>query len=198
MSMYSGDSMGLPDDVKFRRRLRVAVDFSGQQSITKQSFKDGCDMNKIVSSFFKTGSLSHVVSSPPQYIDVSQVGDFRQAQDTLLRGMNLFAGLPVEVQERFRGDASLFLEWASDPSNGRELRGLLGDPVKAEAVAEAAGGPGAAAPVGGAEGASSAPEVPGSGVGGAVSPNNKAAQGEPPSLPLPGMGEGKGRGRTVR
>lgn len=44
-------------------------------SLTKQSFKDECDINQIVAKFEKTGLVNHLARGVPQFADVSEMGD---------------------------------------------------------------------------------------------------------------------------
>jgi len=49
-----------------------------QPSLTRQSFKDECDVNLIVKRYTETGMINHIPRSTPQYGDAPE-GDFLQA-----------------------------------------------------------------------------------------------------------------------
>jgi len=54
-----------------------AIVFS-QPSLTRQSFKDECDVNQIVKRYTETGMINHIPRTNPQYGDAPE-GDFLQA-----------------------------------------------------------------------------------------------------------------------
>ena len=47
-------------------------------SLTRQSFKDECDVNQIVKRYTETGMINHIPRSTPQYGDAPE-GDFLEA-----------------------------------------------------------------------------------------------------------------------
>jgi len=49
-----------------------------QPSLTRQSFKDECDVNQIVKRYTETGMINHIPRTKPQYGDAPE-GDFLQA-----------------------------------------------------------------------------------------------------------------------
>jgi len=49
-----------------------------QPSLTRQSFKDECDVNQIVKRYTETGMINHIPRTPPQYGDAPE-GDFLEA-----------------------------------------------------------------------------------------------------------------------
>ena len=50
-----------------------AIKFDKSTAMTKQSFKDECDINKIMAKFQKTGALNHYAKHAPQYGDASGI-----------------------------------------------------------------------------------------------------------------------------
>jgi len=49
-----------------------------QPSLTRQSFKDECDVNLIVKRYTETGMINHIPRTNPQYGDAPE-GDFLEA-----------------------------------------------------------------------------------------------------------------------
>jgi len=49
-----------------------------QPSLTKQSFRDECDVNLIVKRYTETGMINHIPRTNPQYGDAPE-GDFLEA-----------------------------------------------------------------------------------------------------------------------
>lgn len=100
MSMYGGSS----------RRPRV--DTSGDPVRTKQSFKAECDINNIVARYTRDRFIAHVNRAEPRFLDVSEIGDFRQAVDQVRAASRFFEGLPAKVRSRFGNDPARFLDEA--------------------------------------------------------------------------------------
>jgi len=54
-----------------------AIKFT-EPSLTRQSFKDECDVNQIVKRYTETGMINHIPRTKPQYGDAPE-GDFLEA-----------------------------------------------------------------------------------------------------------------------
>jgi len=65
-------------DAKSKLKKRPHAIVFTQPSLTRQSFKDECDVNQIVKSYTETGMINHIPRSPPQYGDAPD-GDFLEA-----------------------------------------------------------------------------------------------------------------------
>lgn len=90
-------------------------------SLTKQSFKDECDINRIMSKWEKTGVIDHVRQIQGQYGDFTDVKDYRSALDAVIQAQDAFDGFPAELRARFSNDPALFLDFVQDPSNMEEM-----------------------------------------------------------------------------
>lgn len=131
----------------FSPRYRVSIEFQGEGQ-TKQSFKDECDVNRIVARFQATGELPNVNALPPQYLDVTAM-DFQEHQNYIAGAMSMFHDLPARIRDRFQNDAGEFLDFCSQEKNRPELAemGLLRAdlppvvPLSAITPAEPASGP---------------------------------------------------------
>lgn len=94
-------------------------------SRTKESFKDSCDINKIVKRAQKEGSLAHALKYPaPVYAEFQDV-DLLGAYEQIGRAQAIFDDLPSEVRAEFDQDAFKFAKYASDPANNERLTELL-------------------------------------------------------------------------
>lgn len=118
-------------------RHRVALSFPAEGR-AKQSFKDECDINRIMSRYQKTGLLEHLAQRPPQYLDCTSF-DFQNAMDIVAGSKALFAALPSDIRDRFANDPARFLAFMDDPANDSEavkmgLRASTGDDLKAQAA----------------------------------------------------------------
>ena len=114
----------MPEETTVRSiRKRVAQDFSGP-SRTKQSFKDECDINIIMSKFMKTGLVRHLTTSEPRFGDFTQVSDYQTALNAVLEADNAFQTLPASIRARFNNAPAEFLRFVDDPANQSEMVSL--------------------------------------------------------------------------
>ncbi len=101
-------------------------DCSGDKRLTKQSFKDECDINNIMKKYRKTGQLDPASMNQRQEIfaDVSEFGDFQEMQNKIQKAEEAFSTLSSELRARFQNDPAQLLEFVSDRSNLDEAREL--------------------------------------------------------------------------
>lgn len=108
-----------------RKRVTLDFDSSKEPSLTKQSFKDECDINKIVKRFKKIHGVEMIDTlhgyASGNYGDFSNVTDYRSALEQIDIANDLFMNLPPEVRRKFDNDAALFLDYCQNPSNADEL-----------------------------------------------------------------------------
>jgi len=131
---------------KIARSRRPQVDCSVEPSRTVQSEKDSCDINFIVAQYRRTGVLPHMAARMPEFGDVSEVGDFKEALDRVQATQAWFRKLPAKVRSHFENDPVALMDAVGDPERYDELEklGLFGEKVEAaKAVLEAAGAPAA-------------------------------------------------------
>lgn len=122
-------------------------------SVTKQSFKDECDINTLVSRWQKSGQVgSSFNATPGDFRDVSNVPDYHTALNMVIEAQRMFDALPSNVRDRFQNDPGAFLSFMDDPRNVDEAVSL-GLAVKREVGAELPPAPSAAT-------TSQAPEAP--------------------------------------
>ena len=120
-------------DIVFRSaygdRDRLVFDTTGE-SMTKQSEKDRCDINRIVKGYQRNGVISHANGSQPSYGDATGV-DFQEAMNLVVNAENSFMALPANVRSRFANDPAKFLEFTSNEDNLEEMYdlGLAARPV---------------------------------------------------------------------
>ncbi len=91
---------------------------------TKQSFKDSCDVNKILKKAQKTGTISHLNKHQATYGDLSGF-DFFEAQTKLAQAGEIFDDLPSEIRREFDNSPAKFFEFANDAENVDKLADLL-------------------------------------------------------------------------
>lgn len=120
-------------------RKRVQV-FFNEPSLTRQEFKDECDINNIVKNFKKelgADYLSKVQGFQGGHFgDFSNVADYRTALDQINAVKGVFDALPAVVRKRFDNDPAVFLDFCGNVQNRDQLveMGLIEPVVQAQAV----------------------------------------------------------------
>lgn len=94
-------------------------------SLTKQSFKDECDINMIMKRFKRAMGVDYL-SRYQGYVsgefgDFSQVTDYRTALEQIARAGDVFMALPAKVRAEFQNDPAMFLDFCQNPSNADRL-----------------------------------------------------------------------------
>nr|UXQ88154.1 MAG: internal scaffolding protein [Microvirus sp.] len=112
-----------------RKYPRVQVQFT-KPSMTKQSFKDECNINKIMDKFQKSGALNHYAKHAPTYGDTTGV-DYHDALNIIADANTMFEELPSSIRKRFDNDPETFLKFVEDDKNSEEMvkLGLKHPPV---------------------------------------------------------------------
>jgi hypothetical protein len=96
-----------------------------KDGITKQSFKDACDVNKILKKHGIKNAASHAVNYPPEFYADFEGVDLLEAHNLIEKAHTVFAELPSEVRNEFQNDALAFAGFASDPNNRDKLAELI-------------------------------------------------------------------------
>jgi len=102
---------------------RIQLEFHSP-SLAKQSFKDECDINRILIKFQKTGLLEHVNRYAGRYEDLGDVVDYQTAMIRVLEAQEAFESLPSSLRSRFDNDPAQFLDFVSNPNNADEMVAL--------------------------------------------------------------------------
>lgn len=115
-------------DSKATRPADCGKFFCEGETRTKQSFREECDINRIMARYLRSGVLPPGVGVG-RYGDFSAVTDFHEAQQIIKEAEAQFASMPAKVRDRFKNDPGVFLAFVGDPANAKEARelGLLKD-----------------------------------------------------------------------
>ncbi len=100
-----------------------AISFKNVKSLTKQSFKDECDINKILKKFEKTGAITHYTKNAPQYGDTTSPM-LHDAMNIIANAESMFEELPAQLRKKFNNDPGTFLDFVQDENNLEEMREL--------------------------------------------------------------------------
>lgn len=94
-----------------------------EPSLTDQSQKDDCDVNRILAKFRETGSLVdplHPGTRKPIFGDFTDFPDYQGALDIIIRSDEAFMQLPAKVRERFANNPQEIFDFLSDEKNRQE------------------------------------------------------------------------------
>ena len=134
-------------------RLAHCIDCSRETvgEVTNQSFKDECDINRVLDRAKHGASLSHLLQHGGNYGDFSTWDEntYEQMQVNLARGKSIFADLPAELRDEFDNNPGKFFEFVNKPDNkdrleelfpslsapGRQLPDVIGQDTAAALVA---------------------------------------------------------------
>lgn len=106
-----------------QKTIKTPMYFEPDENQAKQSFKDECDINKIMAKFQKTGLINHYASHAPQYGDIPAI-DYHEALNIVATAESMFEELPSEARKKFENDPEKFLEFVQNPANSEELAKL--------------------------------------------------------------------------
>lgn len=100
---------------KHGKRKPVKLKMYGK-TVTKQSFKDDCDINLIMAKFIKTGVLDHLREHGAEYGFASS-DDFRASMEIISKAESMFEELPSQIRTQFDNDPATFLDFVQDENN---------------------------------------------------------------------------------
>lgn len=105
-----------------KRTLHTGV--GGGVSLTRQSFRDEADINKIIARFEKTGMTESLNSREPFYGDVSELVDYHACLNIVHEAQGLFNQMSAEIRNRFDNDPRKMIEFLDNPANLEEAISL--------------------------------------------------------------------------
>lgn len=91
---------------------------------TKQSFKDQCDITKIINRAQREGGVAHLYKYPQAVYGEFQNLDLLSAFGVVDKANAIYADLPSDVRKKFP-NAMAFAEFASAPENIGRLHELM-------------------------------------------------------------------------
>lgn len=108
-----------------------------QPGRTEQCHKELCDIKRIVARHDQDGAFDHINKSIIQYGDYTEVNEFQESLNLVIKAQENFDGLPSAVRDRFANDPGKFYEFATNPKNQDELirMGLADAPIVEEKLA---------------------------------------------------------------
>lgn len=88
-------------------------------SLAQQHFKEETDINYIVDTFTRTGTLPQS-SMVGQFGDFTHATDYKTALDAVIHAQDAFMTLPAAVRSRFANDPGQLLDFIADDKNRDE------------------------------------------------------------------------------
>jgi hypothetical protein len=104
--------------------------------LTRQEFKDECDMNKIIARYTPELLIESYNAFKGTFADVSEFGDYCDMRDKVLATDSWFESLPAKIRGMFDNQVSKIVDFMDDPSNFDEAVkiGLLVRPLETQGV----------------------------------------------------------------
>lgn len=100
--------------------------FCKEPSLTKQEFKDECDINVILERFLKTGEPP-AMTLPEDFADISERRTYMEIAEQFAEARSLFYGLPAGTRESCNNDPAFWADQvvkAMDKRDGDRLNEL--------------------------------------------------------------------------
>lgn len=116
---------------RYDDHLVVGLDCSKDEKMTKDSFKEECDINVIMARYKRTGALPQNYRHPV-YADVSEVPSYMEALEVVRQAEEAFYSLPAETRLECANDPAVFVDKLRGDKEWAKKHGLL-----AESAAEA-------------------------------------------------------------
>lgn len=115
-----------PFRTAYSSHVRVSFQTTGL-SLTKQSFKNECDVNNILKNYNKTGIMPENFN-PGEYRDLDGI-DYQEYMQVVASANSMFEGLDSALRKRFKNDPAQLLSFVHDDKNIAEAKelGLLRD-----------------------------------------------------------------------
>lgn len=95
--------------------IRTTVDTG--PGLTKQSFREQVNINKIVAGFEKTGMVNNLSGRQPFYGDVSEIKDYATALNMVNEAESLFMSMSPKIREKFENDPAKMIAFLGDSKN---------------------------------------------------------------------------------
>lgn len=105
-------------------RFRLITPMIGE-SMTKQAFRNECDINNILKTYANTGVITHLNTNQPSYMDLTNIDpDYLQTLNSINSASDSFLQLPALLRKKFDNDPLTFLSFVTNPANADELVNL--------------------------------------------------------------------------
>ena len=104
--------------------MRHQITFT-QPSMTKQSFKEECDINNIMARYQQSGVVDHFNRHQANYRDTTGP-DFTESMTIVANAKSMFEELPSKARKHFHNDPREFLDYVNSDEMTPESLTALG------------------------------------------------------------------------
>lgn len=104
------------EELERRKREQPHALFCDEEPLTIQSAKDECDINLIIARA-QRGEAYSINSRVMEWGDFSNVPDYREAHDLVIRAQGMFMELDANIRERFDNDPAKMLDFLANEKN---------------------------------------------------------------------------------
>lgn len=103
---------------------------------TEQHHKQACDINHILKRYDRDGVITHVTQAKAMYGDFSEINEYQESLNLVIKSKESFMELPSAIRQRFHNDPGEFLEFVTDPSNLDQMieMGLAEAPIDPQPI----------------------------------------------------------------
>ena len=104
----------------------------GGETLVQQQFKEEGLVKNIVKRFMNTGQLPMGNTSKPRFVDISDVPDYQEHLNKVIKANESFYSLPASVRKRFNNDPQQLIDFCLKEENKEEAikLGLVPAPKK--------------------------------------------------------------------
>ena len=99
---------------------------TGSETLVQQNLKDGCDINKIMARYNKTGVLEHITTARGSYNELPTPESYQDALNQLQAATDAFYELPSRVRKDFNNNPDEFLHFMHQPESEQRKCWLVG------------------------------------------------------------------------
>lgn len=103
-----------------RKKVVTYFDLQEEPSLVHPEFQSETDVNNIMRKYMTTGQINHLAGSSGVYGDFTEIGDYQEAMNTVIKAQESFETLPSKVRNRFANDPQELINFLKDPDNVEE------------------------------------------------------------------------------
>jgi phage internal scaffolding protein len=114
--------MAANKEVKEKKRKKYAT-YNEEPSLTKQSFKDQCDLPRLMRQGVPN-AVGWVNTASPSFGNFADAQSFEEAQNSVAETKSAFENLPSAIRQKFKNSAANMIEFLSKAENREEAISL--------------------------------------------------------------------------
>jgi phage internal scaffolding protein len=105
-------------------------------SLTQQHFTAEADIKNIIRKHDREGLIANVNRARAMYGDFTEVNEYAESLNTVIRAQEAFMELPSDIRAKFKNDPGSFLEFVTNDANKEQMYelGLAQRPIVEEPI----------------------------------------------------------------